>query len=106
MNKKHFSDQRQKVPKLERLHVLFDYDPVSGILFHKLSGDPAGSKDSRGYLRISIDGVRFYVHHVVWHLFHKTQCHGNCRFSHVNGDPADNTISNLKRKRRRWFGRR
>ena len=106
MSKKHFSDQRQKVPQLERLHVLFDYDPVSGILFHKLSGDPAGSKDDRGYLRVSIDGDRFYVHHVVWHMFHNKPWLEGCCISHVNGDPADNAISNLRRKRRRWFGRR
>ena len=43
MNEKRPPNKGQKLPSLERLHVLFEYDPIAGTLFHKISGDPAGS---------------------------------------------------------------
>ena len=107
VDQKHPPKKRdQKFPSLERLHVLFEYDPETGTLFRKHTGEPAGTPNARGYLVVSIDGDKFYVHHIVWHMFHNTPCLGGCCISHVNRIPADNAILNLKRKRRRWFSRR
>jgi hypothetical protein len=58
----------QKFPSLERLHVLFEYDPETGVLHHKLCGEPVGTDDSQGTLCVSIDGDAYYVHHIVWHM--------------------------------------
>ena len=96
----------KKFPTPERLHVLFEYDPETGTLYRKHTGEPVGTPNARGHLLVSIDGDKYYVHHVVWHMFHNIQCHGNCRVFHVNRDLADNSIHNLRRKRRRWFSRR
>lgn len=96
----------RKPPPLDRLRVLFEYNPESGTLYSKHTGEPVGTPDPCGHLLVSIDGCEYYVHHVVWHIFHNTPCHGNCRVSHVNCNLSDNSILNLTRKRMRWFSRR
>ena len=96
----------KKFPSLERLHVLFEYDPETGTLYRKLSGEPVGSPNARGHLLVLIDGDKFYVHHIVWHMFHNQSSRCRCYITHVNRDPADNSINNLKCRRKRWFSRR
>jgi len=52
----------------DRLKEVLDYNPETGLFLWKLpsgnrlSGDEAGSFDSRGYVRISIDRVRHRAH--------------------------------------------
>ena len=96
----------QKFPSLERLHVLFEYDPETGTLYRKLSGEPVGSPNARGHLLVSIDGDKYYVHQIVWHMFHTKPCLGGRCITHMNRNPADNSIHNLKQRRKRWFSRR
>ena len=59
----------QKLPPLNRLHV-FEYEPVSGTLFHKLSGEPAGTPNTRGYLYVRVDGGKCPVHRIAWSMHH------------------------------------
>ena len=69
VDKKHPPRLRaQKFPSLERLHVLFEYNPEAGTLHHKLSGESAGTPNMRGYLYVSVDGVKYLVHHIAWCL--------------------------------------
>ena len=100
MNEKRPPNKGQKLPSLERLHVLFEYEPVSGTLFHKLSGEPAGTANSRGYLYVYIDGDMHPVHHIAWYMFHGKPCRRGCQIHHANRIPSDNSIRNLKRKRK------
>jgi hypothetical protein len=100
LNKKRFSKKCPKLPSLERLLVLFEYDPISGTLFHKISGDPAGSPNKRGYLYVHVDGVKHQVHHIAWCLHYKKAPSRGARVVHANGLPSDNTIDNLKLKRK------
>ncbi len=58
------------MPTLERLHVLFEYDPVSGTLFHKISVEPAGTLNLHGYLYVRVDEGKYPVHRIEWSMNH------------------------------------
>lgn len=85
----------------ERLRELLDYDPVNGTFTWRVNrngvriGDRAGSLvDSRGYLRVGIDGREYSAHRLAWLYVHgewPTQV-----IDHCNGDPSDNRIENLR----------
>lgn len=99
------------------LRQLFDYDPESGALFWryrpdsmftdgkqaaahnaaiwngKNAGNPACSKSAAGYLETSIWSRRVYAHRVIWKLVHGVDA---ADIDHVNGDRADNRLSNLR----------
>ena len=70
LNKKRFPEKCSKLPSLERLLVLFEYDPISGTLFHKISGEPAGSPNKRGYLYVRVDGGKYPVHNIAWCMYY------------------------------------
>lgn len=80
-----------------RLKELFDYDP-SGALVKKarrrgnIVGVAAGSK-STTYINVMVDGRRYLLHRLVF-LFHNG--HTPQQVDHVNGDPNDNRIENLR----------
>ena len=100
LNKKRFSEKCPKLPTLERLLVLFEYDPISGTLFHKISGEPAGWLNKRGYLYVRVDGAQYPVHNIAWCLYYNKAPRRGARVFHANGIPSDNTIGNLKLKRK------
>lgn len=60
------------------------------------AGNFAGSKRKSGW-QIAVEGRDYLAHRVVWLLFNKDVCQ-NKVIDHVNGDPWDNRISNLKPK--------
>ena len=80
-----------------RFHELFAY--VDGKLVRKVSigsakaGSFADYKESNGYLRVRVDGVRYGVHQIVF-------CMQNgyipSMLDHINGIKTDNRIENLR----------
>lgn len=78
---------------------LLSYDPETGALTwaakhgKKKPGDPAGWVDN-GYVRISINGKSYLAHRVAWFLHYgewpKTMV------DHINRNPLDNRITNLR----------
>ena len=61
-----------KIPA-ERLRELFDYDAASGVVKWRVRkancihvGDVVGWEDSNGYLKVTIDGLHYFVHNVIW----------------------------------------
>jgi len=82
------------------LKELLSYNPETGAFTWKINqgrvriGDPAGWITEYGYIRISIDTNRYYVHRLVW-LF----VHGEFpadQIDHINGNGLDNRILNLR----------
>ena len=90
---------RQALDALE-LKKLFSYDPNTGIFTRRVSagatkaGDIAGSKDSRGYLKIKIDYRNYQAHRLAW--LYTTGVWPEDQIDHINGAPDDNRIENLR----------
>jgi len=57
-------------------------------------GDIAGHYNTRGYIRIKIDGVAYQAHRLAWFYHYKEQ--PTDTIDHINGHKADNSISNLR----------
>lgn len=89
----------------ERVRELLDYNPRTGDLKWRVSrgnpvkaGDKAGSLMRDGHLEISIDGHRCLVHRVIWlHVYGRWP---NGYIDHIDGNPSNNRIENLRDVRR------
>jgi hypothetical protein len=89
----------------ERARELLAYESETGRLLWKVRsahrvqvGDIAGYVDatSGGYLRVRVDGARYGAHRVVWLLVHGRWPDDGLVIDHVNGNPADNRLCNLR----------
>lgn len=84
----------------ERANELFRYDRESGFLVRKKSrqgvnaGEVAGTYDDKGYVIVCADYRRYKAHRIAWLLEHGDWPKG--QIDHVDGDPANNRISNLR----------
>lgn len=78
---------------LQEFKAFLAYDPETGVLIRKATGDEAGYKQSKGYLAVSIKNKRYLVHRVIWFMTHGEWPE---QIDHINGDKADNRLSNLR----------
>lgn len=102
----------------ELLKTLFDYDPVSGALLHRerspgqfydsgkisaatrcrqwnglYAGKQAGRDGGNGYLKVSVNYKKMYVHRVAWQMIHGV---APKVIDHINGNRSDNRLENLR----------
>jgi hypothetical protein len=62
---------------------------------NKVKGRAAGSPNDDGYILIKIEGAVYKAHHIVWSM-HNLEIPDGFVLDHINGDPADNRIENLR----------
>jgi len=95
------------LPSVERLRQLMSYDPETGKLIYTYCEDMPAKRNTRFAGKPALDlvhrqGYRFgrvgprmvMAHRAAWALFHGEWPDGS--LDHINHDPADNRISNLR----------
>lgn len=88
------------IPSVDLLNEWLNYEPETGLITWRKSpshstpvGLVAGTVDGRGYLQIGVRGIKYLAHRLAWMMVH-----GECPrvLDHINGDPLDNRIVNLR----------
>lgn len=91
------------LPPLESLKEVFRYNSRTGQLQWRKkqkAGAPSqtgqiGKPNKLGYRKVHAFGQGMFVHRVVWKM-HYGQDPGENLVDHINGDPSDNRIKNLR----------
>jgi len=87
------------LPPISRLNELFILNPKSGELSRKIGvqgakkGAVVGSKSKKGYLKVRIDNVYYYVHRVAFFMYTGLQ---PMTVDHRDRDRANNRLFNLR----------
>lgn len=96
------------MPSQATLKALLDYEPKTGTFRWKerpssecytarwnrrYAGMAAGT-ECQGYIRIKIEGCLYFAHRIAWIYVYGHE--PNEGLDHINGDPSDNRIANLR----------
>jgi len=82
----------QKITQQE-LKELFIYNPENGS-FKKRSSQKYVNKTASGYTRIGINGKSYLAHHLAWLYYYGE--FPKINLDHINRNPGDNRIENLR----------
>lgn len=87
--------------RIARLRTVIGYNPDTGVFVwrtkraNKRVGDVAGNVGPNGYRTIMVDYQSYYAHHLAWAFVYGVVPAGRY-IDHINGQRADNRISNLR----------
>ena len=107
-----FSNKAKQLPSQADLREFLDYDPNTGALHWKhrseehfanhahflrwnkvYAGKPCGTISARGHLLLRIRDRGYRAHRLIWKLVRGVD---PIEIDHINGNPLDNSISNLR----------
>jgi HNH endonuclease len=77
-----------------RLRALFHYNAFTGQFTRLATAKSVGSRHSKGYVELRVDGRLYLCHRLAW-----LYAHGRWpdhQIDHVNGVRSDNALSNLR----------
>jgi hypothetical protein len=90
------------LPEISRLREALVYDPASGEFNWRktlsnaaTSGQTAGTKNSKGYVLICVDGKRYQASRIAW-KYVTGDDPGESEVDHINRVRADNRFANLR----------
>jgi hypothetical protein len=75
--------------------LLERYSFQGGKFFFK-NGREAGTTKNNGYRVITVSGKTYLVHHLAWLMYHESLPPKDTEMDHINGNPSDNSIENLR----------
>jgi hypothetical protein len=90
--------KRQRIETFEYLNPRLEYNAASGQLFWKVlfPGKGAGSRLKYGAIKLALERLDFKAHRLCWILHYKQKPADGLVIDHINGDPSDNRICNLR----------
>jgi hypothetical protein len=89
------------LPPLEEVRELLSYCPVTGQLTWRIlnrgvsPGSLAGTTQVDGYRRVRLRGRSYKAHRLAW-LLHYGVDPGALHIDHIDGNPSNNAIENLR----------
>jgi len=103
---------QKQLPTQKYLNEILHYHAASGLLFWKArdqrrfknkrsyavwntrwAGKPAFRTKTKGYRAGKVDGVTYFAHRIIWKMVHGED---PLIVDHINRDPSDNRIENLR----------
>ena len=87
---------KQNLISYQDLLAGYFYDPDNGIFYRKVKGGniKCGWTDKFGHKRVRIKNKEFMMHRVIWFYVHGKW--PDYEIDHINNDPSDNRICNLR----------
>ena len=82
------------LPSVEYLRDTFEYCESTGVLVRKRNGNTQTTKNSKGYIVVSIKHNIYQATRVIWKLVYGVEPEGF--IDHINGDVSDNRLENLR----------
>lgn len=90
------AERNSKAPSAEDVRVKLSYNPQTGVFYRNRprKDGVVGNVHGDGRIEISVYGYRHHAHKLAWLL--STGAWPTGVIDHINGNPADNRIANLR----------
>jgi hypothetical protein len=91
----------KELPSKEYLQTLFRYTEDGNLWWKEYRSGVNLSKSAgcidktKGYYKIKIDGVKYWLHRVIYH-YHHGNVTPNLQIDHIDRNPCNNKIDNLR----------